>query len=603
MNAPNQIDPNSIISGPSSNVSNQDNESQSEVRLVLELLQEGKQYRSKFDDDWQQRLDYYQGKQWAAGTEKSKPVMNIVRQMIQATLPILTDQRPGFGVMARDPTDYEFANVMGELIDNWWDNSSMDHTLIESIFTSMLYDSGILKVTWDEEAQDGLGDVAVENVDPRDIYVPDGSRDFNKRCGWVIQKSQKSVGELRRMFPDMADRIRPDSNKDIADKVSKGEDIKLVSPTDQYSPKERFVSESLDTRKMCDVAECWIDDESVVEQTIQNDAGEEETITRKRYPQGKLITILPNQNLLLQSTGNPYKHGLKPFVRIVDMILPGEFWGEGEAKSLMHTQRLVNKTLKHIFDTFQLMTNPVWLIKKGCGVDPESINNSISTVYEVDDPSSIVRDFPPALQSGIIEIYELLIRQAETISGIAEVSQGRKPTGVTAASAIENLQEAAQTRIRMKERNLQVSLSQLGTQVMALMLQFYRDARVVRITNKTNVWPEYREFFIEEDEAGNYTINTKKYMFNPGTKQYIPGEYQTTGPTKGLMDVKVVAGTAMPWAKSTRANIAFRLFDSQAIDDKELLDTLEWPNADQVIQRVQKQKAEMAPPAGGPPPA
>jgi hypothetical protein len=606
------VDPNStIVGGPDSAMNTgQGEEEQREVRLVLSLIEEGKAYRKEFDEDWDKRRDYYHGKQWDAGKKaRSKPVMNIIRQMIRATIPILTDQRPGFNPMAREPSDFQFAQCMATLIDNWWDNSTVDHTLIEPIFDSMLYDCGILKTTWNPDLEDSIGDVQVERIDPRDIFVPRGCQDFTKNCGWVVQKSRKTVGELRRLFPDMAHLIKADGSSSTGGgekKTSESMDLKLVSPTDQYSPPGmQQVGEAADVRRMVDVAECWIDDETVIEEIKENEGGATEKIVRKKYPRGKVITILPNQSLLLQSVEHPYKHGKKPFVRIIDMILPGEFYGEGEAKSLMHTQKIINKTLAHIFDVMQLMANPVWIVEKDAGVDANTITNQISAVLPVNAGkiNGVRRDFPPALQSGLVEIYEMLIRQSEQTSGISEISQGRKPAGITAASAIENLQEAAQTRIRDKERNLQASLQQLATQVMGLMMQFYREPRVARITGKTSVWPEYFEFFIEEPEDGKYVFNSKKSVYDEAQGRYVTDpNYTTTAPTKGLVDIKVMSGTAMPWAKTTRANIAFRLLDAGAIDNKELLDTLEWPNAEQVNQRIEEKKAQAGPAGGSPPP-
>lgn len=600
------VDPNSTIAGGPGDQqpTGQGADEEREVRLVLSLLEQGKAYRAKFDEDWEDRYNFYCGKQWKPGTNaNSKPVMNIIRQMIQATIPILTDQRPGFNPMAREPSDYEFANCMATLIENWWDNSSMDHTLIESIFDSMLYDCGVLKVTWNNDLEDGIGDVQVERVDPRDIYVPHGCQDFKKNCGWVVQKSQKTVGELRRLFPQMADQIKADGQRDNIEKTSKSLELKLVSPTDQYSaPGMQQMGENADTRNLVDVAECWIDDETLIEEMRDDGNGGTEKVVKKKFPKGKLITILTNQNLLLQSVESPYAHGRKPFVRIIDMILPGEFYGEGEAKSLMPTQKIINKTLAHIFDVMQLMANPVWITEKDSGVDPNTITNRVSSVIQTNAGKieSIRRDFPPGLQSGMTEIYQLLITQAEQQSGISEISQGRKPIGVTAASAIENLQEASQTRVRAKERNLQVSLQQLGTQIMALMMQFYREPRVARITGKNNVWPEYFEFFIEEPQEGQYVFNRKKYIFQEATNKYAAEpNFTAIGPTKGLMDIKIMSGTAMPWAKTTRANIAFRLLEAGAIDNKELLDTLEWPNAEQVNQRIEEKQAALPPPPGG----
>lgn len=598
------VEPNSIVSGTGIQISQQDDESSAEVKRIMSLYEQGKQYRAKFDNDWETRKEFYLGKQWKKEKETgSLPVMNVIRQIIQATIPILTDTRPGFNVLARDPSDYSFASVISTLVEYWWDKVGMDHTLIECIFDSMLYDAAILKVTWDPDAEDGIGDVCCERIDPRDIFVPPECQDFIKNCGWVIQRSKKEVGKLRRMFPDKANLIKADTTSNENDnKTTQSLEIKLVSPVDRYSPKSNTINESADNRKLCEVMECWIDDESIIEESLENEDGTTEKIVRKKYPKGKVVTILPNQSLLLQSVESPYAHGLKPYIRIVDMILPGEFWGEGETKSLMSQQRMINKVLKQTFDVFQLMSNPQWIKEKGNGLDSDQITNTISAVLEVDAGKlgSIRRDFPPALQSGSLDLYNTLIRQVEQISGIAEVTQGRRPQGITAASAIENLQEASQTRIRMKEHNLEVSLQQLGTQVMSLMMQFYREPRVVRITNKTGAWPEYFEFFIEENPVDaatgqvqqGYILNKKQYTFNPEKQQYQPDmQYDTSGPTKGLMDVKVMSGTAMPQAKTTRSNIAFRLYDLKVIDPKELLETLEWPNSEQIIQRMQKEQA------------
>ena len=42
----------------------------------------------------------------------------------------------------------------------------------------------------------------------------------------------------------------------------------------------------------------------------------------------------------------------------------------------------------------------------------------------------------------------------DTISGIHDITQGRNPSGVTAAKAISALQEASQQIIRAKEREV-----------------------------------------------------------------------------------------------------------------------------------------------------
>jgi len=194
------------------------------------------------------------------------------------------------------------------------------------------------------------------------------------------------------------------------------------------------------------------------------------------------------------------------------------------------------------------------------------------------------------------EFLQYLIRHSESVTGIQEVSQGRKPAGITAAEALETLQEAAQTRIRLKERNLRTSLSRLGKLIISRMLQFYREPRIAQITGKEG-WPEFFEFFLQDTNKG-MVAQRKKFETTKVNGELIsqpsPDGIQTSAPSKGLFDIKVLSGTALPFQKAQRANLAFKLFEGGVIDEEELLDSIEWPNKEEVLRRVQEKKAAMA---------
>ena len=582
------------------------------VKMCLDLFEQARQARASVDADWPKRWDFYTGKQWDAKRPayRAKPVLNIIRETIQAMLPLLTDNRPGFNVIPAEPSDYEFATIMSDLEESWWDKADMDHTLIEWIMDSMVFDAGILKVVWDPTAEDNAGDVAVSVVNPSDLYVPFGARDFTKDCSYVVQRCVKTVGELRAQFPDKAHLIKCDSedqsNSNIQNNMST--DTILVSPVDKKGPSELARNSQPDQRKTSTVYEFWLDDETTEQQEITNEDGTKETQTKKTYPNGRLITIQINGKVLLQDTANPYKHKRKPFVRLVDKILPRQFWGEGECKVLMDQQRIINKVMGNVIDYTTLMANPTWLTENGNGVDPEKLTNAYAQIIQVQAGklNTIKRDVPPAMQSGMLDLLQFMLNQGQRISGVTEMSQGRSQQGVTAAAAIQSLQEAAQTRIRLMERNMGVSLGQLGYQVMSLMMQFYTEPRVARITNKENTWPKYFEFFVEDNGDGTVKYNKRDYNYDEPTKRYTPGDWQT-GETKGVMDIKVLAGTSLPFAKTQRANVAFRLYDSKAIDVEELLDALDWPNKEKLMERLRQSgvipdpEAEQQPPQGGQP--
>jgi len=591
---------NQPLQGPETTVPQKQDEDV--VKMALEMFEQAKTARAQYDSDWDKRLKYYRGEQWDKGRPayKSKPVFNIIRSTIQSQLPLLTDNRPGFNVTPSEPTDYQFASTISSLVESWWDDCGMDHTLIEVLFDEMIYDAGVLKITWDQTAKNGQGDIKATVCDPRDIFVPFGARDFDKDCPYVIHRCVKTIGDLKKQFPDKASEIKPDGQV-VESKTAINTDVILVSPQDKKGNNPQSPGTQPDSRKTVTVMELWITDDTVEEYALeQPDQNGNTTGLKKKYPLGRLITLLPNSRLLLQDVPAPYMHGKFPFVRFVDAILPRSFWGEGEVQALMEHQKIINKILANVIDYQTLMANPVWVTEVANGVDPERLTNAIGAVIQtsVGKAASVRREIPPGMQSGMIDSLQMFIRQEESISGITDVSQGRQAQGVTAAAAIQSLQEAAHTRIRLKERNLSVSLSQLGHQVVALMMQYYTTTRVVKLTGKDQAsWPQkdFMEFFIERLPDDKVRYIKRIYQYNPDVQAYVPGQYEQSQPTAGTFDVKVLAGTSLPYAKTQRANVAFRLFDSQAIDTEELLDALEWPNKDKVLERMQAMQAQAQP--------
>jgi len=469
----------------------------------------------------------------------------------------------------------------------------MSLTMVDFITDAMILSGGIGKVIWDKDLQDGLGDTKVEQIDPRDIYVNPGARDFSKAkgCRWVIQKSRRSVGELKRKFPKQAKNIRADSFRDEDKEKSKtySGDIVLQSPVDVKPTVEQSPMQVTDDT-VVDIMECWMFDDTVKEIELTTD-GEVQKAFKKVYPKGKLVTLLPKQNLELQCVENPYEDGELPYIRLVDTQKPRRFWGEGETEPLIEIQKAINKTANLIIDYMNFTGNPTWMVHKASGVKTNRLTNQMGLVISWLGEAHMkpVRDIPPHLPAYYFEFYQALIRFSESITGQQEVSQGRRPQGITAAEALETLQEAAQTRMRQKERNLEAFLQRMGMLIVSRTLQFVREPRMVKITGDSQ-WPEYFEFTlqdVEEDENGDKKLQmtSTPYDFNEETEEYTEGKTTQTEPSKGLFDIEVTAGTSLPFQKAQRGNLALKLFDSQVIDDEELLGTLEWPNKEKVMQR------------------
>lgn len=563
------------------------------VTKIKKMYQSAKHARSAYDKDWDKRFKYYKGNQSVEDGGMYTPTINIIRSTIQTMLPLLTDAKPGINVTATEPNDIEFSKTLQKILESWWDKPevSMQHTLLEILMDQSIYDAGIAKIYYDPNAANGMGDIRVKSINPKYIYINLEAVDFDKDCTYVIEVQRLTISWLKKTFPEFANKIKTDS--EAKDTYTTDVATKYPINTESSIKNARPMVNESDCRETAEVWECWIDSDELEEYEEVGENGEIETGMKLKYPNGKLITFLPNQNLILQSTGNPYKHGKKPYVRFIDAILPHSFWGEGEAECLMNAQNNVNQVLHNIMAYLKLMANPVWFVGSDSGVSAESITNDVALILRVKDSNltSIKRDIPPAMQPGITALYDTLLRNAEIESGINDSTQGRRPVGVTAASAIEALQEAAQTRIRLKERNMQTSLAKMGYMLVELFMQFYTTPRVLKITGNQGQ-TEWSEFYFDNSSEG-YTLNKKTYVDNNGVMS--SDGYDKPMVSKGIFDIRVLSGTSQPIARAARSNLAMELRSKGEITRKQLLEALEWPHTAEEDQELMNEKSGTPP--------
>lgn len=569
-----------------------------ELKLALSLIAKAEKARKEVDKDWRKCEEYYNGNQWYDKNRpayRASPVANKIRPGIQTILPIMTDTQPGVDITPQEPSDFQFAKSLSEVVRRWWTKHSVSLVVSECLLDALKFHAGIMKVVWDQDLEGGSGDVHAVRIDPHNFFVSEGAIDCNNNCPYTVEFYPARVGELKRKYPDKAEQVRATGSRE--QKKNNGSsghntEIVVVSPVDKATgPFPNIAGSPNEDSDVAWVAEIWIDDESVEE--VELDNGDKEQ--RRKWPNGKIIQCIPDLNLLLTVDDSPYRDGLKPYVRFINTIVPGRFWGEGEILPYIHVQDMINRTLATIYDYLNSMTNPVWIIDNDSGVDPNLITNQIGLILVKNRGSEVRREQPPGLPSEVFNFYNTMTQEYDTESGIHDITQGRKPIGITAAEAISTMQEAAQTRIRLKERNMQASLNQMGHLVVSRMLQYYRKPRIVKITGNAQ-FPEYYEFYIEDTKDGKMQFNRKNYNYDDVDERYVPDQegYKPTGQSKGMFDIEIIAGTSLPAAKAQRGNLALRLAEMQQIDQEALLDFLEIPNKEQIMNRMREAAEKQA---------
>ena len=133
----------------------------------------------------------------------------------------------------------------------------------------------------------------------------------------------------------------------------------------------------------------------------------------------------------------------------------------GEVEQIISPQKYANEVVNIILQNAQLMSNQVWILDKNSGVARNSLTNRAGLVVRKNPGTEVRRDAPPPLPAYLQEIARLLREDIEHISGVYDVTRGERPTGITAAAAIQALNEQAQGRIKLKDQALEETLSDL----------------------------------------------------------------------------------------------------------------------------------------------
>jgi len=124
--------------------------------------------------------------------------------------------------------------------------------------------------------------------------------------------------------------------------------------------------------------------------------------------------------------------------------------------------------------------------------------------------------------------------------------------------AIEQLQEAGHTRIRLLARHMEDTIADWGRMTLAYHKQFLTEPKVVRVS---------------DPDSG-------QVQFITITPEMVREEW----------DVEVVAGSTLPRSRDARQRMAMELFKEGVIDKADVLKYVEFPGAEDVLRRMRQQE-------------
>jgi hypothetical protein len=556
----------------------QRNEDLAKVRLINKMKWEAGQHRAQYTSNWLRYWNFYRSRQWPTRriSWRAYLVINYIFATIENIVATMTDNRPKINLLPADKSQADYVDTLQALLDTIWRRRNVLFTVQNALRNAMIFGTGFLKVFWNEDLEDGKGDIDVSSPDPTTIYVDPGATSFED-AEWVLWSDTVSMDHIRRNYPDKAKFVRPGiAEKDWRDErrvyQQAGsplyENVDFVSPvrdrlevidnTEYSSPPTKVVGQK--SRDRVRIIEAWfIDDEmevttemvKIIDPITEEMTLQPKIMKRPKYPNGRLITIAGD--IVLQDVPSPYLHGMWPFVRIVDNSIPNEFYGVGEVELLEDLQKELNKRRSQVIDYANLLGNGIWVIDHDSGVDPDKITNRPGLIITKMPGREVRREAGPEIPHYLVGLQEQTLGDMQAITGIHDTLGGQIPRGVRTGAGMIEAQDIASTRLRLKVRNLEYSLARVGRLMIALIQQYYSPPRVVRILGKDGGVE-----FYEID--GNIL--------------------------RGDWDIIVGTGSTLPVSKSLRFEQAVRLYQMEAIDQPALLEAADWPGKEEIVKRM-----------------
>ncbi len=544
------------------------------------------QYRSNFDKDWEAFYSMVEGNQWVSmGATGAVPRYNRMpgwraRISINYICPTMDeiqstifDQDPRLIVSNSDPwgMQEQTASAMQMAIDDVCYKQKMASKFRAANWNALTYGNGYIKVWLDPNGDEKTGTIMLDVVPTQNLFIDKYATSFDDATA-VLELSYVPLSQLQQEFPNLAHLMRPESaygsfgeqlTEDGTLNTTMNRQLQIITPADDnpyYADKTIFTNPpakkaEAKNEPVVERAELWIKDNTIEEyeekyvhswDSMGRPVEKIRIKKRKKYPKGRLIVF--GGGIICQDIPNKYPV-FPPYVLIQDWITPGIFYAEGEPAKLAESQRSYNKMRGQLMDTTASTANPVTFYEKDSGFQPSMLGNAPGQMIPL-NPGGIMkvrRQDPPQMPPYFMQALEMPKGDIAFQSGTG----GGRPTG-RSGSAVAGQEAAVTKRTRLKSKQVLDALIDLGKILVSFIQEYYSSSRMVKIIGSN----------------GNSAIT----LFHRGM-------------LKGQWDLKIEAGTVSDQARATRRQEALQLKAMNIIDDRNLLEVLEWPGREEVMRR------------------
>ncbi len=476
---------------------------------LKELFRQAKSARAKFEPAWFMNLAYFQGDQWVGwdGSRLFRPTLrrdritlvdNRIQPCVRTEVAKLTKQRPVFICTPRTAGDEDVAAAeIGErVLEFEWTHLSMPDHFYRALEWSRVVGAGFLKVVWDRS----LGDSAEVLVGPSG--QPLTGSDGRPLRGVDTAKLTQALG-----LPDGAVQQRTVNQGDIRVAVRSPLQIWPDPLAETFADLDWLIEASVvspdhvQERYGAKVAPDTAASPGLVEARLGTSLGQGGSFKGVKvfeywrrpcaqHPGGFRAAWTEKQ--LLEVEDKPFDP--MPYCMFAGIPVPGRFWPTSITEQLRPVQTELNKVKSQIAENRNRLGNPTLIASRLAVADPDAFEEQLSqpggvAYYDDTSPNAIPTYLQaPGMPAYVVQEIDRIEASIQEISGQHEVSSAQVPAGVTAASAINLLQEADDTRLGPAITAMEAQLGAFGSKVVRLVARYYTDQRTIALAGENQAW-------------------------------------------------------------------------------------------------------------------
>lgn len=516
---------------------------------VLKEYTQAKTDRIQTERQWYTNLAFFFGKQYvqtltqtstgnfqlrtpAAPPWRVRLVVNKIRPMVRHEISRLSSQKPIFTVVpaTTEDEDQSAARVGEQIFTAAYSDKKYAKVLRQALWWASICGTSFIKQYWnprfivsENEQNPVIGDIIPERVSPFHIYVPNLDEEELEKQPFIVHATVKPVEWVKDTYG-----------------IDATPTVRAENPVEDSFLNLVGAKNSNKYGVLC--LEVWI-----------KPGG------HKDYPQGGLITLVGTE--VVQNLKKfPYLTREYPFQKI-DIIPTGKFYGDSNVTDMIPLQREYNRTKSQIVEAKNLMAKPKLIAPRG-SVNPRQITSEPGQVILYTPGFTPPQPLPmDSLPPFVLQELDRLQQEMDDISGQHEITRGKNPSQVTAATAISYLQEQDDTKLAYAVASVEDAVEGLGKQYLQLVTQFWNTPRLVRIVGRDGAF-----------EANYWAGNA----------------------LKGNIDLRVQTGSALPQSKAAKQAFILDLMKLGVIPAETALDILDIGGIEKVYEDylVDKRQSE-----------